>query len=135
MKTEEIMELINMARKASENAISPFSGFRVGASVLSNTLKIYTGFNIENPSLMMSICAEKVAIINAISSGERSIKAIAVFSSERDYCFPCGSCRQFMYEFSPEVQIYLAGREGIKKYTIKELLPHAFSTSPNGKNL
>ncbi len=134
MKTEEIMELINMARKASENAISPFSGFRVGSAVLSDSLKIYTGFNIENPSLMMSICAEKVAMINAISSGERSIKAIAVFSPERDYCFPCGSCRQFIYELAPEAQIYLAGRGGIKKYTIKELLPHAFSTSSNERN-
>ncbi len=118
--------LLQEARKALQFSRAPYSKFRVGVAVEGTSGRIYRGCNFENPSLMMSICAEKVAILKALSEGEEGIRSIMIVSSEGGYCSPCGSCRQFILEFSPKAAIYLASDKGIKKYSIQELLPHAF---------
>ena len=94
--------------------------------MITNDGKIYHGCNIENPSLMLSFCAERAALINALVEGEKVFKAIAIASDSKDYCFPCGACRQMLAEFSPEIEVYLASERGIKKFSISELLPHQF---------
>jgi cytidine deaminase len=122
---ERLELLIREAKKAMKRAIVPYSNFRVGVSVLARD-RIYTGCNIENPSLMLSECAERVALLKALSEGEKQIKSILIISSDGDYCYPCGSCRQLIYEFAPHADIYIASKKGIKKYNINELLPYGF---------
>jgi cytidine deaminase len=118
--------LLDASSKALKNAIAPYSKFKVGVALSTGDGSVFTGCNIENPSLMLSICAEKVAIMKALSEGKKEIKAIMIRSSRGDYCPPCGACRQIIAEFAPDAEIYLASKKGIKKYTIKELLPDAF---------
>lgn len=130
---EKAFELVNEAMEALKFSRPRYSGFSVGAAVLGGSGRVYRGCNFENPSLMMSFCAEKLAILKALSEGEEKILAIAISSGEGDYCLPCGSCRQFILEFSPEATIYVNGREGIKKYSISELLPDAFR--PSGRSI
>jgi len=127
MKTIEYIErLYSEAVSAMKNAIAPYSGFRVGAALLTSGHRVYTGCNIENPSLMLSECAERVAVLKAVSDGVKGIRAIMIVSSSGGYCYPCGSCRQLIYEFAEDAEIFIAGEKGIKKYSIEELLPHAF---------
>ena len=91
--------LMEKAKKASKKSYSPFSKFAVGAAVLAKGGKIYTGCNVENSSFGMTICAERCAIFKAVSEGVREILAVAIFSPNEDDCYPCGACRQVMYEF------------------------------------
>ena len=97
--------LMNNAKEASKTSYSPFSRFAVGAAVLAASGKIYLGCNIENSSFGMTICAERCAICKAISEGEREILAVAIYSPNTDSCYPCGACRQVMYEFQGEEEI------------------------------
>lgn len=92
-------QLMNRAKEASKTSYSPFSRFAVGAAVLTSNGKIYEGCNIENSSFGLTICAERCAIFKAVSEGERIIRAIAIYSPNADSCYPCGACRQVMYEF------------------------------------
>lgn len=128
-KIDEILiqRLLSEARKAMKLSYSPYSNFRVGATVLGKNGKIYTGCNIENVSFGLTICAERVAIFNAISNGDESIKAIAIFCDKEDLCSPCGACRQVIYEFSKDAVVILGtkGNKYIKK-TIAEMLPLSF---------
>lgn len=126
MFLEDIDRLIEAAESAMARAIAPYSGFKVGASIITEDGKIYSGCNIENPSLMLSFCAERAALIKALTEGERRFKAMAIVSSKGEYCYPCGSCRQVIEEFAPGIDIYLFSLEGIKKYSVKELLPFTF---------
>ncbi len=123
---DSIEELYREARRAMRRAVAPCSRFKVGVSVLTLDGDIYTGCNIENPSLMMSECAERIALLKAVSEGAGGIRAMMIVSNRAGYCYPCGGCRQLIREFAPEAEIFVAGRRGIKKYTIDELLPHAF---------
>lgn len=109
-----------------QRAIAPYSGFKVGAALLTGDGKTCTGCNIENPSVMLGCCAERVALLKALSEGHTSFKALAVVSSDGRFCFPCGACRQMLMEFAPDIYIYLRSESGIKKFTIDELLPNPF---------
>lgn len=96
-------ELLNKARIAKNNSYSPYSKFKVGAAVLANDGKVYLGTNIENASYGLSICAERVAIFNAISAGNEKIEAVAVscpHASDTNSMMPCGACLQVITEFS-----------------------------------
>ena len=127
MKSDLYVErLYREAKKAMKKAIAPYSKFRVGVSLLTADNSLYTGCNIENPSLMLSECAERIAVLKAISEGVKDIRAIMVVSNKDGYCYPCGSCRQLIYEFAPDSEIFVTDKKGIKKYTVEELLPHAF---------
>ena len=120
-------ELLNKAKEVAKNAYAPFSNFRVGACVLAESGKSYCGCNMENSSYGLTVCAERNAIANAIANGERKIKAIAVFSPDREMCFPCGACRQVIFEFQDkEIEIVTQYEDKYKVTTINKLMPEGF---------
>lgn len=120
--------LFKKAQEVSKNAYAKYSEFIVGASVLAQSGKIYTGCNIENASYGLAICAERSAIANAIANGEKSILAVAIYSPNMENCLPCGACRQVIFEFQKdkEVEIITKTHAGYKIYKINELLPEGF---------
>ncbi|MGI6585949.1 MAG: cytidine deaminase [Gracilibacteraceae bacterium] len=119
--------LIEKAQEAMENAYVKYSGFKVGAALLTKSGKIYTGCNIENSSFGATICAERVAFAKAISEGEREFEAIAVASSLKGFTYPCGICRQFMSEWGLDVKLITKSGDKVRIHTIGELLPEAFT--------
>ena len=130
--------LIEKAYEGMKNAYSPYSGFQVGAALLTKSGKVYTGCNIENAAFSPTNCAERTAFFKAISEGEKDFEAIAVVGNkmgaskeEWEFCTPCGVCRQVMLEFvNPEEFEIVSGKgEEIKVFTLKELLPESFSPS------
>ena len=134
MKIEELLEKAN---KAKEKAQVYFSSFRVGASLITKEGKIYTGCNIESFSLSLSFCAERVALLKALSEGEKNFEAVGIVSDSQEFCFPCGACRQMLWEFAPDIKIVLVNdkKERLIK-TIAELLPMAFDyTKMDNPNL
>ena len=125
--------LANEAIRAREAAYAPYSGFMVGAALLTKSGKVFLGCNIENAGYTPTNCAERTAFFKAVSGGEREFAAIAVAGWPKDgepgFAYPCGVCRQVMMEFcNPKIFriIITAGGENIKVYTLKELLPHGF---------
>lgn len=124
---ENYRKLYERALEARENAYAPFSGFKVGAALLAEDGDIYTGVNIENSSYGATICAERTAFVKAISEGCRKFKAIAVTAGHQDEALPCGICRQFMYEFAPQLEV-ITGTDidKLNVRTLEELLPSGF---------
>ena len=125
------IELINKAKSAMSFSYSPYSEFKVGAALLGENGKVYTGANIENSSFSATNCAERTVFLKAISEGEKSFLKIAVVGGKggkiTDYCPPCGVCRQVMAEFCEnDFEILLSNGKNIKKYTLEELLPLSF---------
>ena len=122
-------KLISKAFQGRKNAYAPYSGFKVGASVLTEDGDIYTGCNIENASYGATNCAERTAIFKAVSEGHEAVRAIAIAGAENNYTWPCGIFRQVMAEFAlPDMKIILAKNE--KEYIVKtlnEILPGAFT--------
>jgi cytidine deaminase len=120
-------QLIQKAYEAMAFSYSPYSNFKVGAALLTDSGAVYTGCNIEIASYGATNCAERTAIFKAISEGEKSFKAIAVVSSSDDYTFPCGICRQVIVEFGKEIDIIVAKGYDYEVYKIDELLPKSFT--------
>lgn len=119
-------KLIEVAIKSKESSYSPYSKFRVGAALLTKDGRIFSGCNIENASFGATICAERTAMVKALSEGARSFEAIAIVSDKEGYTFPCGICRQFLSEFGLELKVVLPSESGTKIMTLGELLPEAF---------
>jgi len=120
-------KLIEAAIKAKEKAYAPYSNFHVGAALLANG-KIFTGFNIENASYSLTVCAERVAGINAIVDDCKDFEKIAVAACVEDFIIPCGACLQFLAEFVSDLEIILVnGRGDSKAITLRNLLPSPFS--------
>lgn len=127
-------ELVKKALEMRNFSYTPYSNFNVGAALLTQEGKIYTGCNIENASYTPSNCAERTAFFKAVSEGERNFKAIAIAGGKKDakelnYCSPCGVCRQVMMEFCDydSFDIILVKSENeYKTYKLKELLPMGF---------
>ncbi len=121
-------ELIIIAENAKANAYAPYSRFRVGAAVLAENGEVFSGANIENSTYGATNCAERTAVFNAISKGAKKVKAVAIISDSEDYIYPCGICRQVIYEFSVEdTEIICCDKnKNYKVYSMKELLPYAF---------
>ena len=125
----EKQRLIEAATKAIESAYAPYSQFRVGAALLTDTEEIVAGCNVENASYGLSMCAERNAIANAIIGNESDtmvIKAIAVANSQNVPCSPCGACRQVIWEFGRDAVVIFIGNKGWQVSTIGELLPAGF---------
>lgn len=119
-------ELFLEAKKAMENAYTPFSHFNVGAALLTEDGKVYTGCNVENSTLGATVCAERTASVKAVSEGSRNFKKIAVVCHAGEVT-PCGICRQFLYEFGPSMTVVFGpDEENLKELNIKELLPLGF---------
>lgn len=124
-------ELLQLAIEARKKSYSPYSGFRVGAALLTKSGKVYDGCNIENAAYTPTNCAERTAIFKAVSEGEREFSAIAIVGGKgedpADFCAPCGVCRQVIAEFcDPDFRIILGTLDNIRVYTLAELLPLSF---------
>lgn len=123
-------DLIEVAKKARENAYAPYSEFKVGAALKTKTGRIFEGCNIENSALSMTNCAERTAFFKAISEGEKEFEAIAIVGgkdNELITCPPCGACRQVMNEFcDKDFKIILFDGEDEDVYTLEEILPLGF---------
>ncbi len=123
----DVKKLIEEARKAKEKAYAEYSKFKVGAALLTKSGKIFTGVNVENASYGLTVCAERVAVFKAVSEGEREFLAIAVVSDSQEITPPCGACRQVLFEFSEDMDVIMANKDG--KYEImklKDLMPKGF---------
>ena len=126
----EAKELVRHAIEARGNAYAHYSGYPVGAAVLTASGQVFTGCNVENASTGLTVCAERTAIQKAVSEGEPSIVALAVVTE--DGASPCGACRQVLLEFGEGARVYVADVGGaITETTLAELLPSPF-TRPNG---
>ncbi|MDD3225703.1 MAG: cytidine deaminase [Clostridium sp.] len=129
MNDKNLKMLVLKAYEGRKKAYVPYSKFKVGAAVLGEDGKIYTGCNIENASYGATNCAERTAIFKAVSEGNRIIEAIAIVGVENDYTYPCGICRQVICEFASEdIKIILGKNEN--EYIVKtldEILPGAFT--------
>jgi len=125
---EQQEEMLSAARAAFRNAHAPYSKFKVGAAILTESGKLYHGCNVENASYGLTSCAERNAIFSAVATegtGMR-ISAVAV-ATERDVpCAPCGACRQVIYEFGPDAVILFRGQSGTEQMLITKLLPEGF---------
>lgn len=119
-------ELYKKAKQVIQNAYAPYSNFKVGAALLTKSGEVFTGVNIENSSYGATICAERTALAKAVSEGYREFDAIAIATSTGE-AYPCGICRQFIFEFGEEIKIITGeDEEHIKVSKIKDLLPNGF---------
>jgi cytidine deaminase len=123
----ERQHLEEAARSASKAAYAPYSKFPVGAAVLTESGKIFAGCNVENASYGLCNCAERTAIFSAVTAGERTIRAVAVYTPTKTATSPCGACRQVINEFGADV-IVLGISDGVDRIetTLGALLPQAF---------
>ena len=121
-------ELVQAAWSMLERAYVPYSGFPVGAALLCADGSVFTGCNVENAAYGSTICAERTALVKAVSEGHRDdFVKLAVVGNSKDYCWPCGACRQMLYEFAPDLKLLVARGDGdFVTTTLGELLPHAF---------
>jgi len=120
-------ELIEMAKQARFKAYAPYSSFRVGVALLASDGRIFTGCNIENASYGLSICAERVALLKAVSEGCSDFIKLVVVADTKEPCSPCGACRQVLFEFNPDISILMVNLEGKRLVmTARELLPKPF---------
>lgn len=124
---EQRQELIEAAREARRYAYAPYSHYEVGAALLTDSGRIYDGVNVENAAYPTSICAERVAVFKAVSSGERRFTAIAVATANGGS--PCGACRQVLAEFGLDTQVLVTDENGqvTMDTTVRDLLPAAFT--------
>jgi cytidine deaminase len=118
--------LVERALKIRTKAYAPYSKYRVGASLLTETGEIFDGVNVENAVYSMTICAERNAVFQAVTHGHHSFRAIAVATDNGGS--PCGSCRQVLSEFGQDIEVYMIDSNGIVvlETTVRELLPEAF---------
>jgi cytidine deaminase len=122
--------LIAAALAARENAVAPFSNFKVGAAVQDVSGRIHTGCNVENATYGLTICAERVAIFKALSEGARQFRRVAIAADTDTLTPPCGACRQILWEFCGDVEIVLANPRGKSEtYRLKDLFPKPFDAS------
>lgn len=125
MNNEELMQ---KAKEVSKNAYVQYSNFPVGACLLTESGKIYSGCNFENSSYGLTICAERNAAGSAIADGEKSFKAIAIYSPKMKNCVPCGACRQVLHEFQSAdgLNIILESENGLNVYKLNDIFPEGF---------
>jgi cytidine deaminase len=122
--------LVDAAVSARENARASFSGFRVGAAIEDAEGRLHTGCNIENATLGLTICAERVALFKALSEGVRTFRRIAIATDAETLTPPCGACRQLLWEFCGDVEVILANLRGkTESLRLRELFPRPFDAS------
>ena len=125
--SEDLQPLIEVAKQARLQSVAPFSDFKVGAAVRTESGKVYSGCNVESASYGLTVCAERVAIWKALSEGERKFTELAVVADTDTLTPPCGTCRQIIWEFARGAKIVFANLAGQSElFNITELLPHAF---------
>ena len=121
-------ELVALAFTMLERSYAPYSHFPVGAALLCADGSVFTGCNVENAAYGSTICAERTALVKAVSEGHRSgWERLAIAGRGEDYCWPCGACRQMLYEFAPKLRVLAARGDGeYVEVPLNELLPHGF---------
>jgi cytidine deaminase len=120
-------DLVAAARRAREFAVAPYSHFKVGAALLSASGTVYTGCNVENASYGLTVCAERVALLKALSEGERTFHRIAVVADTSAPTPPCGACRQLLWEYAGDVAVIMANLVEITAlHQMRDLLPLPF---------
>lgn len=123
----EVDELVRQAQAGRENAVAPFSGFRVGAAVRVADGTIVRGCNIENSTYGLTVCAERVAVFAALAAGHRKFDAVSVVSQSEQPATPCGACRQILWEFCGNVPVILSNLDGERRqFMLAELFPEPF---------
>lgn len=121
-------KLIEEALEAMNKSYAPYSRFPVGAAIESEDGSVFTGSKIENAALECTLCAERSAVAAAVSAGHRSFKRIAIYAQSSTYCFPCGTCRQVLWEFSPNIEVLCSRADGrYVSYPLTALLPEPFT--------
>ena len=124
MRPSELLALASRARRAAH---APYSRFAVGAALLASDGRVFTGCNVENASLGLTLCAERVAVVKAVSEGARSFEALAIAGPGRGPISPCGACRQVLAEFAPELRVYWRGASRrVVARSLGRLLPEGF---------
>ncbi len=130
----KLKDLIDLAFKAKKNAYAPYSGFSVGAVLLGENSRTFTGCNVENSSYGLSMCAERIALFKAVSEGCRDFELLILVSDSDEFCLPCGACRQVLWEFSNDLRIVMSNKKKeVKETWVEELLPEAFSLNKKAK--
>ncbi|MEO8398616.1 MAG: cytidine deaminase [Ignavibacteriaceae bacterium] len=120
-------KLAEKAIEAKSKALPTYSNFRVGAALLTEAGKVYSAGNIETSSYSLTLCAERTAIFKAISEGERKFKAIAIASDDKNFCPPCGACRQVMYDLCGDINVVMINKKKeLKTLRVSELFPLPF---------
>lgn len=126
--------LVHAAVQASTRAVAPYSGFHVGAALLTSTGQIFAGANVESASYGLTCCAERVALFKALTEGHRDFLAIAIVAPMAGGAMPCGACRQLLAEYAPHAKIWVADSrqpQRISTLSIQRLLPQAFVSLPS----
>ncbi len=119
-------DLVAQAVDARKRAYAPYSHYKVGAALLGKSGKVYLGCNVENASYSHTVCAERTAVLKAVSEGETEFEAIAIVTKNGGS--PCGACRQVLSEFAPDLDVYIADKNGqVRKTTLGQLLPDSFT--------
>ncbi len=122
--------LVKAALAARENAHAPFSKFKVGAAIEDASGRIHTGCNVENATYGLTMCAERVAVLKAVSEGAREFRRVAVAADTDVLTPPCGACRQILWEFCGDVELVLANPRGkMETFRLKDLFPRPFDAS------
>ncbi|WP_324717557.1 cytidine deaminase [Carboxydochorda subterranea] len=129
MTPEQEEALVRRAWEVRERAYAPYSGFRVGAALLTGDGQIFTGCNVENAVYGATLCAERTAVGQAVAAGQRDLVAIAVVAATDALTTPCGICRQVLAEFGPRMAVVVDNGKERRRYGLDELLPDAFSRS------
>ncbi|MGI6199556.1 MAG: cytidine deaminase [Christensenellales bacterium] len=126
-RTDAVTDYVQTALEARERAYAPYSHFRVGACLVAEDGRVFTGCNVENAAYPATRCAEQGALLAAVAAGARRFAVIAIASDSADFTLPCGVCRQMLSEFAPNLRVICANREGTwREYSLETLLPGAF---------
>ncbi|MCF7912473.1 MAG: cytidine deaminase [Candidatus Cloacimonetes bacterium] len=123
---EKNKKLIAAAAKAAQNAYAPYSGFKVGAAIITGSGEIFTGCNVENASYGLTVCAERIALFNAVTAGYQNPQAIVIYTDTEIPFYPCGACRQVLAEFNPELEVSIVWQNGEENLNLADLLPKQF---------
>lgn len=122
-------DLLQATWEARERAVCPFSHFKVGALLVDDAGRRFTGANVENASYNLGLCAERVALYHALTHGVGRIVRVVVVAEAVEPTYPCGACRQALWEFAPHAELLLSNRAEQRRLRVRDLLPHAFDAS------
>ena len=121
-------QLVDLAFEMLSKAYVPYSHFPVGAAICCEDGTVFTGCNVENAAFGSTICAERTACVKAVSEGHKEFKRLAIYADSENWPTPCGACRQFLAEFSHDIEILCSKADGrYVSYKLSELLPHLFN--------
>lgn len=118
--------LLEAAKSVREHAYAPYSGFRVGAAIESDSGRVYVGANVENASYGATVCAERSAVAAMVAAGEKRIVRVAVYAEGPELSMPCGMCRQVLVEFGKDAGVVVGGLAGTRSTTLTALMPEPF---------